>query len=207
MATVRSRTEVLPSLPAGPLTLACALEVEERAARRAGARAARVGLGAKLPLPDGQLVSFGLAGGLDPELRPGTLVTASKVVDVFGATLWEGEPLRVDGARPVVICAVDEVVTEPRERERLARASGAAAVDMESGALAASGRLAGVVRAISDSRDQLLGPFAFAANVDGSTRWSSVARAFLFHPVASLRTALHARRAIGRIERAAEALR
>jgi adenosylhomocysteine nucleosidase len=189
------------------LTLACALEVEERAARKAGARASRVGLGATLPLPEGRLVSFGLAGALDPRLRAGTLVTATKVVDASGATLWEGDPIRVDGARPVVICAAEAVAEAPSERDLLATASGADAVDMESGALAASGRLAGVVRAISDSRDQPLGLLASAANVDGSTKWSVVVRAFLFHPVASLRTALHARRAIGRLERAAEALR
>jgi nucleoside phosphorylase len=189
------------------ITLACALEVEERVARSAGARAARVGLGAALPLPEGRLVSFGFAGALDPGLRPGTLVTATKVVDASGTTLWEGDPIEVDGAQAVVICAAREVVDGAAERDRLATATGADAVDMESGALAASGRLAGVVRAISDSRDQPLGPFAFAANVDGSTRWSVVARAFLFHPVASLRTALSARRAIGRLARAAEALR
>ena len=44
------------------LTLACALKVEERAARKGGARTALVGLGAGLPLPEGQLVSFGLIG-------------------------------------------------------------------------------------------------------------------------------------------------
>src|SRR5262245_57223050 len=61
------------------VTLACALRVEEKAARRAGARTAVVGLGAGLPLPDGRLVSFGFAGGLEPRFRPGTLVTATKV--------------------------------------------------------------------------------------------------------------------------------
>ena len=46
------------------LTLACALAVEEGAARSGGARAARVGLQAGLPLPEGRLVSFGLGGAL-----------------------------------------------------------------------------------------------------------------------------------------------
>jgi hypothetical protein len=190
-----------------PVTLACALEVEERAARKAGARAALIGLGGALPLPEGRLVSFGFAGALNPQLRPGALVTATKIVDVSGKTLWEGEPMQVDGAQAVVICASDEVVDGSSQRDDLATATGADAVDTESGALAASGRLAGVVRAISDSGHQPLGHLAFAANLDGSTRWTVVARAFLFHPVASLRTALSARRAIARLERAAEALR
>jgi adenosylhomocysteine nucleosidase len=190
-----------------PLTLACALEVEEKVARKAGARTARVGLGARLPLPEGALISFGFAGALDPKLSPGVLVTATKVVDARGETVWEGEPVLVDGARPVVICDAGEVVDAPSAREALASASGADAIDMESGPLAASGRLAGVVRVISDSRDQPLGRLAFAANLDGSTRWSVVARAFLLHPVASLRTVVGARRAIGRLKAAAEALR
>ena len=41
-----------------PLTLACALEVEERAARKGGARAARVGLGASRPAAGGRLVEL-----------------------------------------------------------------------------------------------------------------------------------------------------
>jgi nucleoside phosphorylase len=189
------------------LTLACALEVEERAARKGGARAARVGLGASLPLPDGRLVGFGLAGALVPGLEPGALVTAERVVDEWGRVLWEGEPVPLDGAIRGVVCAASDVVDDPASRRALAERTGAVAVDLESGALAASGRLTGVVRAISDSPDQPLGRLAFAANVDGSTKWSAVALAFLFHPVASLRTALSARRAIGGLERAAEALR
>ena len=190
-----------------PLTLACALEVEERAARRAGARSARVGLRASQPLPDGRLISFGLAGALVPGLEPGQIVTANRVVDEWGRLLWEGEPVALDGAIRGVVCAAPDVVDDPASRQALAERTGAVVVDMESGTLAASGRLAGVVRAVSDARDQPVGRLAFAANVDGSTKWSAVALAFLFQPVASLRTALSARRAIGRLERAAEALR
>ena len=71
------------------LTLACALAVEESAARDGGARAARVGLQAGLPLPEGKLVSFGLAGALVSGLAPGTLVAARRVVDSDGTVLWE----------------------------------------------------------------------------------------------------------------------
>ena len=189
-----------------PLTLACALAVEEKVARKAGARAARVGLGARMPLPEGPLVSFGFAGSLDPRLGPGTLVTARKVVDVSGATLWEGEPLAVAGAEPVVICAATEV-SDGRARETVASSSGAGAVDLESGTLARSGRLVGVVRAISDSADRPLGRLATAARADGSTDYRAVVLAFVRQPVTSVRVALAARRAIGGLRRAAEALR
>jgi adenosylhomocysteine nucleosidase len=189
-----------------PLTLACALEVEEKVARKAGARTARVGLGARLPLPEGPLVSFGFAGSLDPSLQPGTLVTASKVVDVSGRTLWEGEPLAVDGAEAVVVCAAS-AITDGRAREAVASSSGAGAVDLESGKLAGTGRLVGVVRAISDSADRPLGRLASAARPDGTTDYRVVLGAFLTQPITSVRTALGARRAIGGLRRAAEVLR
>jgi hypothetical protein len=189
-----------------PLTLACALEIEEKIARKAGARTARVGLGARLPLPDGPLVSFGFAGSLDRRLRPGTLVTATKVVDVSGETLWEGKPLAVDGAQPVVVCAATAVADGPA-RAAVATSSGAEAVDLESGELARSGRLVGVVRAISDSTERPLGRLALAARPDGSTDLRAVARAFLTQPVTSIRTALAARRALSRLRHAAEVLR
>jgi adenosylhomocysteine nucleosidase len=185
------------------LTLACALEVEEKVARKAGARAARVGLGAGLPLPDGPLVSFGLAGGLVSGLRPGTLLTAERLVDESGQTLWEGAPLRVNGARPAVICTVKEVADDHAKRRALAERTGAVAVDMESGALAASGRLVGIVRAVSDTPGQPVGGLASAATSDGRTNWRVVTRAFATEPVKSARTALGARRAFAALERAA----
>jgi adenosylhomocysteine nucleosidase len=185
------------------LTLACALEVEEKVARKAGARTARVGLGAALPLPEGRLVSFGLAGALLPGLRPGTLLTAERLVDESGRTLWERAPLRVNGARPAVICAAQGVSDDPGERHALAQRTGAVAVDMESGVLAASGRLVGIVRAVSDTPEQSVGDLASAATLDGGTNWRVVTRSFATQPVRSARTALGARRAFAALERAA----
>ncbi|MGH3116104.1 MAG: hypothetical protein ACRDQ2_03160 [Gaiellales bacterium] len=187
------------------LTLACALEVEERAARGGGAEAARVGLGATLPLPAGRLVSFGLAGGLVPGLEPGMLLTARKVVDTEGHTLWEGEPLRVPGALTAVLCASPAVVDDPGARHTLAERSGAVAVDMESAALAASGRLAGVVRAVSDTPGLPVGCLACAATPDGRTDWGVVARSFVTEPRKSLRAAFGARRALASLRAAAGA--
>jgi adenosylhomocysteine nucleosidase len=185
------------------LTLACALELEEKAARKAGARTARVGFGAALPLPEGRLVSFGLAGGLVPGLRPGTLLTAERLVDESGRTLWEGAALQIDGARPAVICAVASVADDPAERRALAERTGAVAADMESGVLAASGRLVGILRAVSDTPEQPVGGLASAAAADGGTNWRVVGRSFAVEPVKSMRTALAARRAFGALERAA----
>jgi nucleoside phosphorylase len=188
------------------VTLACALKVEERIARRSGAKTALIGLGGRLPIPDGRLVSFGFAGGLEPRLRPGMLVTATKVVDVSGATLWEGEPLRVDGAEPAIICAGGEVVDALEARRMIAEKTRAEAIDTESGVLARTGRLAGVVRAISDAGDRPLGTLATAATRDGGTNWKVVARAFVTDPLGSLRTARDARKAMKALSRAAREL-
>ena len=62
---------------------ACATTPEERAAKRAGFRTALIGLSAQNGVPDGELVSFGLAGGLDG-LPAGTVIDATRVVDEQG---------------------------------------------------------------------------------------------------------------------------
>ena len=188
------------------LTLACALAVEEDAARSGNARAARVGLQAGLPLPEGRLVSFGLAGALVSGLEPGTLVSARRIVDADGTVLWEQEPLRVPGALSAVVCDAGLVVDDPSARRELARETGAVAVDTESAALAATGRLAGVVRAISDTPERPVGRLAHAALPDGRTDWRAVARAFLAEPRATIRSALAARRALASLRAAATAL-
>jgi nucleoside phosphorylase len=180
--------------------------MEARAARKAGARAALVGLGAGLPLPDGKLVSFGFAGGLEPGFRPGTLVTATRVVDADGRTLWDGPALAVEGAEEAVVCASASVANESEARRDLAKRSGASVVDMESGVLASTGRLAGVVRAVSDSGNRPVGRLVCAGKADGGTDWKVVATAFVTEPVKSFRTARDARKATAALARAAEEL-
>jgi adenosylhomocysteine nucleosidase len=132
------------------LTFACATTAEERVAKRAGLHTVRVGLRAANGVPDGRVVSFGLAGALDDALRIGDVIDASRVVDSTGATLWEGAGLGVGGAKRCVVLASDVLVHDAGERRRLRDVSGADAVDMESGVLARSGRLAGVLRVVSD---------------------------------------------------------
>jgi len=189
------------------LTIACALEVEEKVARKAGLRTALIGMGVTRPVPEGPLVSFGFAGGLVPELERGTLLTASRIVSDTGEPLWEGEPLAVDGAEPVVICSTDRVIDSQEERLRLAERTGAVAVEMESGKLAATGRLTGTVRAVSDSPDRPLGGLATAIRPDGSTDWKAVGRAIVREPLTTTRAIIGAQRAMASLRRAAEALR
>src|SRR5256885_10408504 len=85
-------------LDADGLTFACAMGVEERIARRLG-RTAVVGLGASRGVPEGRLVSFGIAGALALDLPVGTVIDATRVVDESGAVLWEGGPLGAPSQR------------------------------------------------------------------------------------------------------------
>lgn len=154
-------------------------------------------------LPDGPLVSFGLCGALVDGLSPGAIVTARSVVDEAGEALWEGPPRAVAGARAVVLCAAGRIVDAAGERTALAERSGAEVVDLESGRLAATGRLAGVVRVVSDTPAVPLGPLAGAVTSAGETDALAAARAFLLAPRASLRAARAGRRALAALERVA----
>lgn len=203
----------MPELPtnhlaSGPheLVFCCALDSEERVARRARLRTVRIGLGATLPLPEGRLVGFGVAGALGSGLPAGTLVSASRVVDADGRVLWEGAGLDVRGARKAVLCDLGRIVDSTADRAEVAERTGAEVVDMESAKLAATGRLEGVVRSIVDTPGERLGRLAFSVKPDGSADWPAVARAFLLEPVTSVRVALRARRAFAALRRAATEL-
>jgi hypothetical protein len=181
------------------MTLACATKTEERAARRLGARTVIVGIGARRGVPDEQVVSFGLAGGLHDGVVCGEVLDATRVVDADGAVLWEGAPLGVPGARTATIVAVDAVVDDPGERRRLHERTGADAADMESGALARAGRLAGCLRAVSDTPDRTLGPLAGVLDADGRLRPLGLVRA-LATPRRTGRALADVRHALGRLE-------
>jgi adenosylhomocysteine nucleosidase len=110
------------------------------------------------------LVSFGLAGGLDPALRPGDLLCPARVGDLetdpdlaalfgglTGGSLWAG----------------DKVIATVAGKQALFRDTGAAAVDLESGAVASAAKARGLpfiaVRAICDPADRALPPAALVA--------------------------------------------
>jgi nucleoside phosphorylase len=180
------------------LTFACATSAEERVARKLGLDAVRVGISAANGVPEGRVVSFGLAGSLG-ELGVGDVLDATRVVDETGSTLWEGPGLGVRGARTGVVLGGGFLVHDAAERARLREVSGADAVDMESGVLARSGRLAGVVRAISDDAASTVEGVDGTVHADGRTdvagllRWVATRRG---SAVRSLRDALRALKAL-----------
>ena len=119
----------------------CATRTKARAARRLEGRTVVVGIGARRGVPEGTLVSFGLAGALHDALSCGDVLDATRIVDATGNVLWEGGPVGISPAREGTILFTGELVDDPQERRRLHDETGADAIDMESGALARSGRL------------------------------------------------------------------
>jgi hypothetical protein len=191
-------------MDADGVTLVCATAAEQRAARRSGLRSELVGLGARNGVPEGELVSFGLAGALRDDLASGTVVDATRVVDVEGTVLWESTPLGVAGAERVTMLAAERIVDDPEERRQLHERTGADAADLESGPLARSGRLRGVLRAIGDTPSRPLDGLADVVKPDGRTDWTALAKAFARSPLRSARSAADAQRALGRLGDAAK---
>jgi adenosylhomocysteine nucleosidase len=94
------------------------------------------------------LVSWGMAGGLDPDLRSGTVVLPEAVVETNGSRIETDREWRDRLVARVAGCAacstsmlleVERVIADPEEKSRLNRQTGAGAADMES---AAVGRVA-----------------------------------------------------------------
>jgi hypothetical protein len=189
-------------LDADGLTFACATSSEAAVAKRLGLAHAVIGLRGANGIPDGRLVSFGLAGALHDGVALGEVIDATRVVAADGSVLWEGGPLGARGARPGIVVAVDAVVDGAAARRRLHEATGADVADMESGVLARTGRLAGCLRAVSDTPSQVLGPLATVARANGTVRWRRFAGAVGKRPVGTAVAVLAALRALKRLERA-----
>ncbi|MGH3143098.1 MAG: hypothetical protein ACRDO9_08230 [Gaiellales bacterium] len=190
-------------MDADGVTLACATTAELRAARRTGLRAALVGLGATNGIPQDRVVSFGVAGGLG-DLPAGTVIDATRVVDEEGRVLWEGDPLGVPGTRTGTLLGSDRVIDDPAERRAARERTGADAVDLESGVLAASGRLVGCLRAVSDTPQRTLHGLCNAVHEDGRYAWGGLVKAFARAPIGFSRAGADGKRALDALTRAGE---
>jgi nucleoside phosphorylase len=191
-------------LDADGLTFACATSAEERVAKRLGLDAVRVGLAVANGVPEGRVVSFGVAGSLGG-LQVGDVLDATRVVDENGATLWEGPGLGVRGAKNGVILGGAVLVSDTAERDRLREATGADAVDMETGTLARSGRLAGVIRAISDDASHAVEGLDKTIHADGRTNVAGLVRWVATQRGDAIRTIRGALRALKALEQAVAA--
>ncbi|MBP2314816.1 nucleoside phosphorylase [Azospirillum soli] len=160
------------------------MAVEARLARRTGLPVACAGADAEaaaealLDAGTVGIVSFGVAGGLAPDLRPGTLVLATAVVGdgvSYGTDpVWRS---RLAGAFPQARSGAVAGATRPvvavSEKTDLHTRTGALAVDMESLAVARvchrRGRPFAVLRAVADPAGRALPPLALSG-LDGQGR-------------------------------------
>jgi len=154
------------------------------------------------------LVSFGVAGGLAPELEPGDCVVGSAVVagsvrlemdKHWSQTLLQTIPNAVHG----VLAGVSAPVSSPKAKQALYLKTGAMAVDMESHVVAkvaaARGLPVAAIRVITDPAVRALPEAALIAmRPNGTTDIGAMLRYVMRRPAqlpALLRTALDARAA------------
>ena len=163
------------------------------------------------------LISFGIAGGLDPALEPGDLILAEGVrlpdEDVIStqASWRTAFAAAAAGTADGMIYGSDLAVSRTDDKARLFTDYGVRAVDMESHGVARAAREAGlpflIVRAIADPADRTIPPAALAGlGPDGEQRPFAVMQAILRNPAqvpALIQLARDAKTALRRLAAAA----
>ena len=167
------------------------------------------------------LVSFGLAGGLASELRPGDLLLPESVRSP-GTASWSVDPiwrqrvydrLIAGGLEPRggVLMGSERIVATAADKRALFEASAAQAVDMESHEVAAVATAAGlpflVIRALADPHDQVIPQVAREAlRPDGRVRLQAMLGGLFREPAGAIALVRLARQSAGglvRLRRAA----
>src|ERR1051326_7108307 len=126
-----------------PVVLVCG-GIGSEAARRA----AEAGIKLYSPIT---IVSAGFAGGLDPKLETGQMLTPRHVIDAKDGS-------RVDSGAGEGVLITYESVADVTQKAKLASAYGAHAVDMEAASVARSAEAHGIkflaCKVISDTRSE-----------------------------------------------------
>jgi adenosylhomocysteine nucleosidase len=142
------------------------------------------------------LMSFGLAGGLDPLLQPGDLVLSQTVIAADGKIHEADDTWRrtiveriagISRTKTGSMLTVERPITSIGEKRRLQEIHGAVSVDMESAGVAAAADAAGVpflgLRAIADPAGRALPTTALdGLAADGTTRPTAVLMGLLIRP-------------------------
>ena len=167
------------------------------------------------------LVSFGIAGALSPELRPGDLILSAEIVSAHGS--WHGEPAwrrRLAslagsiGAASGPLLSAGAVLATPSDKARARMRFGALAVDLESDIVARAAAEAGIpfaaLRVIADPVERELPPAALVPlTANGSPGLARVLASVLRRPrqtAALIGLFGETRRALRALERAAPVL-
>ncbi len=143
------------------------------------------------------LMSFGIAGGLDPARRAGDIVFAREVILPGGGRVathaaWRADVSRTSAAAGLraeegPLLGSDSAITAAQHKQRLFHESGAIAVDMESHAVAEVAAAAGVallvVRAVADPAVRPLPSAVLGSTApDGRSRGGLVAARLCLRP-------------------------
>jgi len=170
------------------------------------------------------LVSFGLSGALDAELKPGGLLVSSVVITAGGEAWnanmhWLGRAIGAARAADLDVTSAgilgsDELIASPDEKVTLGRRTATVAVDMESHAVAEVAAEHGIpflaVRAIADPAHRTI-PVAATSAVgeDGAARPGAVLAGLARRPqdlVSLIKLASDARKGHASLRGAARAL-
>jgi hopanoid-associated phosphorylase len=154
------------------------------------------GLSAELKRVVGQgaqgIISFGIAGGLDPSLAPGACIVGSAAT--LGPARWRTDVLwsrnllaALPGAVFAEVAGVDHPAASVEHKRLLRSMTGAAAVDMESHVAARIAEVHGVpfaiLRVICDPAGRNVPPAALAGmRKDGTSDIGAVFRALVARP-------------------------
>jgi adenosylhomocysteine nucleosidase len=138
------------------------------------------------------LISFGVAGGLAPHLRPGDWIVASSIIDAQRKCptdqVWSKKLLEIiPGAGYAPIAGVDAAITAPGAKRRMHEETGAAVVDMESHHVArlapAHGLSFAAVRVVIDPAHRAVPEAALAGMLpSGGTSVTAVIRKLIARP-------------------------
>jgi adenosylhomocysteine nucleosidase len=138
------------------------------------------------------IISFGVAGGLAPQLRPGTCVIGSAILSgsdrIPTNKMWSQELLQMfPDAISGMLLGVSAPICDPRDKRALHVNTGAIAVDMESHVVATVGAAHGLpvvaMRVITDPAERALPASAVAAmRRNGTTNIVAMIRSVLMRP-------------------------
>jgi adenosylhomocysteine nucleosidase len=157
--------------------------------RAGGGKPEGAALAARRLVADGAtaLISFGLAGGLNPGLSPGTLIIPASVVTARATYPTCTSLTQSLGGPAHTMWADTEIVVSAAEKARLHAHTGADAIDLESGAVAEVAAEHGlpfaVLRVICDPASTTLPPAALIAlNAQGAISLRQVIAPLLRNP-------------------------